>query len=34
MALARDLFQWDQASLSAVGQVRSAKAYRALVLEA
>ena len=34
MALARDLFQWDQASLSAVGQVRSAEAYRALVLGA
>ncbi len=34
MALARDLFQWDQASLSAVGQVRPAEAYRALVLEA
>ena len=32
MALARDLFQWDQASLSAVGQVRPAEAYRALVL--
>ena len=34
MALARDLFQWDQASLSAVGQVRPAEAYRALVLGA
>ena len=34
MALARDLFQWDQASQSAEGHVRSAKAYRALVLEA
>lgn len=34
MALARDLFQWDQASLSAVGQVRPAEVYRALVLGA
>ena len=34
MALARDLFRWDQASLSAVGQVRPAEEYRALVLNA
>ena len=32
--LAQEIFQMDRASLSAVGQVRSAKAYRALVLEA
>ena len=33
-ALARELFRWDQASLSAVGQVRPAEEYRALVLDA
>ena len=34
MALAQEIFRWDQVSLSAVGQVRTAEAYRALVLEA
>lgn len=33
MALAREIFRWDRASLSAVGQVRPAEEYRALVLE-
>ena len=33
MDLARDLFRWDRASLSAVGQVRSAEEYRALLEE-
>ena len=33
-ALAQEIFRWDQVSLSAVGQVRTAEAYRALVLEA
>lgn len=33
MALAREIFRWDRASLSAVGQVRSAEEYRELVLE-
>ncbi len=32
VALARDLFRWDQVSLSAVGQVRTPEEYRALVL--
>ena len=32
IALAQDLFRWDQASLSAVGQVRTAEEYRSLVL--
>ena len=32
IALAQDLFRWDQASLSAVGQVRTAEEYRQLVL--
>ena len=34
VALAQEIFRWDQVSLSAVGQVRTAEAYRALVLEA
>ena len=33
MDLAKDLFRWDRASLSAVGQVRSAEEYRALLEE-
>ena len=32
IALAQDLFRWDQLSLSAVGQVRTAEEYRSLVL--
>lgn len=32
IALAQDLFRWDQASLSAVGQVRTPQEYRELVL--
>ena len=32
IALAQDLFRWDQVSLSAVGQVRTAEEYRSLVL--
>ncbi len=32
IALAQDLFRWDQVSLSAVGQVRTAEEYRGLVL--
>ena len=32
MDLARDIFRWDQVSLSAVGQVRSPEEYRSLVL--
>lgn len=31
MDLARDIFQWDQVSLSAVGQVRTEEEYRALL---
>ena len=31
MALARDIFHWDQASLSAVGQVRSPEEYRVML---
>ena len=34
VALAQEIVRWDQVSLSAVGQVRTAEAYRALVLEA
>ena len=32
IALAQDIFRWDQVSLSAVGQVRTAEEYRTLVL--
>lgn len=32
VALAREIFRWDQASLSAVGQVRPAEEYRKLIL--
>ena len=32
IALAQDLFRWDQASLSAVGQVRTPQEYQTLVL--
>ncbi len=32
VALAQDLFRWDQVSLSAVGQVRRAEAYQSLLL--
>ena len=32
IALAQDLFRWDQASLSAVGQVRTAEEYQSLIL--
>ncbi len=32
IALAQDIFRWDQVSLSAVGQVRTAQEYRELVL--
>ncbi|HIY05477.1 MAG TPA: insulinase family protein [Candidatus Evtepia faecigallinarum] len=32
IALAQDIFRWDQVSLSAVGQVRTAEEYRSLVL--
>lgn len=32
IALAQDIFRWDQVSLSAVGQVRTAEEYRDLVL--
>lgn len=32
LALAEELFDWDQLSLSAVGQVREAEGYRALML--
>lgn len=32
VALAQDLFRWDQVSLSAVGQVRRAEEYQALIL--
>ena len=31
MALAEDIFRWDRASLSAVGQVRTAEEYRAML---
>lgn len=31
MALARDIFRWDQVSLSAVGQVRSVEEYRTIL---
>ena len=33
MALAEEIFRWDRASLSAVGQVRSPEEYRALLEE-
>ena len=32
VALAQEIFNWEQASLSAVGQVRTAEEYRQLVL--
>lgn len=32
VALAREIFRWDQASLSAVGQVRPAEEYKKLIL--
>ncbi|MCI5690659.1 MAG: insulinase family protein, partial [Clostridiales bacterium] len=32
VALAQDIFRWDQVSLSAVGQVRRAEAYQSLLL--
>lgn len=32
VALAQEIFRWDQVSLSAVGQVKTAEEYRALVL--
>lgn len=32
VALAREIFRWDQASLSAVGQVRPAEEYKRLIL--
>ena len=32
VALAQEIFAWEQASLSAVGQVRTAEEYRQLVL--
>ena len=32
VALAQEIFAWDRASLSAVGQVRTAEEYRQLVL--
>ena len=32
VALAREIFRWDQASLSAVGQVRPAEDYKRLIL--
>ncbi|MDD7289556.1 MAG: insulinase family protein, partial [Clostridiales bacterium] len=32
MALAEEIFRWDQVSLSAVGQVRSVEEYKELLL--
>ena len=32
IALAQDIFRWDQVSLSAVGQVRTAEEYQSLIL--
>ena len=34
MDLAKEIFRWDQVSLSAVGQVRSPEEYRTLLAEA